>query len=83
MQQAPKLTILLLLVTVVLSSFAFVGAQVSVISDAENQTTQAYLAIVAADKAGGAVDALILQLNSAINLTDQAKELVSSKSGAG
>lgn len=77
-QSTTKLCIILLIVTVVLFSgaFAFVGAQVSVISDAENQTTQAYLAIVAADKAGGDVDGLIVQLNSAINLTAQAKELV-------
>ncbi len=71
-----KLCIILLLFTGVLFSGAFVGAQVSVISDAENQATQAYLAIAAADKAGGDVDALIGQLNSAINLTAQAEELV-------
>ena len=76
MRTATKLSFVLLLLTVALSTVTITYGQSTAINNAQDATNNTYTAILNAYNAGADTNQLVEQLNQAINLTSQAEQLI-------
>jgi hypothetical protein len=75
--RAPKLLVLFLTLSALMSAITLVCGQNPTVDSAQTAVHDAYQALVEADKAGGDINKLTDQLNQAVDLTSQAQALIS------